>query len=278
MVAEIAAEINGAVPPDGSRAAVASSEPCDIPGATGVMHCRVYEPTARSGDGIVVLVHGGAWIAGSVPYHDGMARALCATSGAPVVSVEYTPAPQAMFPQQLDEVRAAIDWVARHGTDAAGPPPKRLALCGDSAGGNMAAVIAREWGTARPPIALVALVNPVVDCTASLVKDPETLGFSTLVLKAYVPEGVDASDPRLSPLLHAVPSGHPATFIAIGVNDHWRPEQEAYAAKLKDAGVPVEVIHSETGHLGPDGAHATPSAMPTLTAAGAAIRRAFASR
>jgi acetyl esterase/lipase len=96
-----------------------------------------------------------------------------------------------------------------------------------------------------------------------------------MIVKAYVPEGIDLKDPGLSPLLHDVPASHPPTFIAIGDSDAWRAEQDLYAKKLRVAGVKVEVFRAPTGHLGPHGAAASALAIPTLTAAGQAIKSAF---
>ena len=121
----------------------------------------------------------------------------------------------------------------------------------------------------------MALINPVVDLTLAHVSDAETRGFSELMVKAYVPAGVDPAEPSLSPLLAEVPPSHPPTFIAIGESDPWRPEQELYAEKLSAAQIDLEIYRAPTSHLGPDGAAATPLALPTLTATALAIRDAF---
>jgi acetyl esterase len=137
----------------------------------------------------------------------------------------------------------------------------------------MSAVIARE--SASNSIALAVLINPVVDMTLSTIKDPEVRGFSEMMANAYLPKDADASHPSLSPLLSDVPANHPPTFIAIADSDAWRAEQDLYAEKLKAAGVKLEIFRAPTGHLGPDGAVANPNAVPTLTAAGLAIKAAF---
>jgi acetyl esterase len=177
-----------------------------------------------------------------------------------------------MYPTQLDEIRSVIRWLNREGSSA-GLAARPLAVCGDSAGGNMSAVIARE--SSPNSIALAVLINPVVDMTLTTVKDPELRGFSEMMVNAYVPKYTDPSDPSLSPLLSKVPHSHPPTFIAIGDTDPWRAEQDLYAEKLKVAGVKLEVFRAPTGHLGPDGAAASPIAIPTLTAAAMAIKAAF---
>jgi acetyl esterase len=241
-----------------------------LPASEGSTAVRIYRPLKPASRGTVLFIHGGAFIAGSIQSHDNMARLICSTSEANVVAVEYTRAPAAMHPAQLDQVRAVLRWLSRDGQKE-GLQPQPLAVCGDSAGGNMAAVIARE----SQKMALAVLINPVVDATLATIKDPEVRLFSEMMIKAYVPKDTDLQDPSLSPLLSEVPRSHPATFMAIGDSDPWRAEQDRYAEKLKKAGVRVEVFRAPTGHLGPDGALATTLAVPTLTAAGRAIKVAF---
>ncbi|MCX5690826.1 MAG: alpha/beta hydrolase [Planctomycetota bacterium] len=275
---EIAQSIDAAKFPDAIVTPVASTQDVKVPAGHGTVNCRIYHPLHNERRGTVVLIHGGAFVGGSVDYHDNMARAICNAAQAGVISIDYSRAPDAMFPMQLDQIHAVIDWLKTPQAARLGLDGHTVALCGDSAGGNLAAVVAREWKTADGSLALVALINPVVDATGSTIKDQETLGFTQLMAKAYLPAGVAPTSPRVSPLLHPVPPRHAATFIAIGDEDPWRAEQEQYAAKLRTAGVKVEVLHAKTGHLGPDGSQATPLAMPILTEAGKAIRTAFASR
>jgi len=272
MVVAIGQGIDASTPEGGLRSEVGAVEDILVPGPAGSIPCRIYRPAGADPLGTVLLIHGGAWVGGSVDYHDNLARLLCQQSQANVLSVEYSRAPGAMYPTQLREIRAVQRWLTRAGFQK-GLWPEPLALCGDSAGGNMAAVLARESQAGK--LALVALINPVVDLTLAHVSDAETRGFSELMVKAYVPAGVDPAEPSLSPLLAEVPASHPPTFIAIGDFDTWRPEQDLYAEKLRAAGVPLELFRASTGHLGPDGAAATPLALPTLTATALAIRDAF---
>lgn len=274
-VADFAQSIDSAKLHDAIVTPVASTRDVTVPAGKGSVRCRIYQPKHDERRGTVVLMHGGAFIAGSVDYHDNMARAICNAARAGVISIDYSRAPAAMFPVQLDQVHAVISWLKTPHATRAGLNSRALALCGDSAGGNVAAVIAREWKPANGTLALVALINPVVDATGSTIKDQETLGFTQLIAKAYLPKGIAATSPRVSPLLHPVPEQHAPVFMAIGDEDPWRPEQEQYASKLKAAGVKIEVSHARTGHLGPDGAQATPLAMPVLTEAGHAVRQAF---
>jgi acetyl esterase len=274
-VLEIAQAIDSTKLPDAIVTPVARTQNVLVPVGKGAVNCRIYHPLHDERRGTIVLIHGGAFVGGSVDYHDNMARAICNAAQAGVISIDYSRAPDVMFPVQLDQIHAVIAWLSSPSAASAGLQGRTLALCGDSAGRNLAAVIAREWTSSNGTLALVALINPVVDATSSNVKDPETLGFTQLMAKAYLPAGVNPTSPRVSPLLHPVPERHAPAFLAIGDDDPWRPEQEQYAAKLMAAGVKLEVRHVHTGHLGPDGAQATPLAMPTLMEAGQAIRRAF---
>lgn len=258
--------------PDGVRHEVGVVEDIVVPSSPSGIACRIYRPAAPAVRGTVLLIHGGAFIVGSVNSSDNMARLLCSCSQANVLSIEYSLAPGAMYPTQLREIRSVMRWLSSEGPNV-GLDSRPLAVCGDSAGGMMSAVIARE--SAPNVIALAVLINPVVDATSATVEDPEVRAFCEMVVKAYVPEGIDLKDPGLSPLLHDVPASHPPTFIAIGDSDAWRAEQDLYAEKLRVAGVKVEVFRAPTGHLGSHGAAASPLAVPTLTAAGQAIKAAF---
>ena len=229
-VIAVAKDINADILPNGLKSEVGVVRDIVVACSSGNIACRVYHPAQSASLGTVLLIHGGAWIAGSIDFHDNMARLLCSTSRAHVVSIEYSCAPDAMYPTQLQEIRSVIRWLSSAGPNA-GLQPRPLAVCGDSAGGNMAAVIARE--SPANSIALVALINPIVDLTLAHLKVPEVRVFAEMMVSAYLPKDADASDPGLSPLLGAVPASHPPAFIAIGDSDPWRVEQELYAEKLQ---------------------------------------------
>jgi len=270
QVEAIGKSIDASMVSGGTTTEVGSVKDVVLPASDGSVSVRIYKPVKAASRGTVLFIHGGAFIGGSVQSHDNMARLICSTSEANVVSVEYTRPPAAMHPTQLNQVRSVMEWLGREGKKE-GLSAQPLAVCGDSAGGNMSAVLARE----SKAVTFAALINPVIDLTAATVTDQEVRFFTDLMVKAYVPKETDLKDPSLSPLLSDVPKGHPATFIAIGDKDPWRAEQDLYAEKLKKAGVSVEVFRSATGHLGPDGALATKTATSTLIAAGKAIKSAF---
>lgn len=271
QVEAIGKSIDASMVSGGTKTEVGSVKDVVLPASDGSVSVRIYKPVKAASGGTVLFIHGGAFIAGSIQSHDNMARLICSTSEANVVSVEYTRPPAALHPTQLNQVRSVLGWLGREGKKE-GLSAQPLAVCGDSAGGNMSAVLARE----SKSVTFAALINPVVDMTFATVTNPEVRFLSDLAMKAYVPKETDVKDPSLSPLLSDVPKGHPPTFIAIGDKDPWRAEQDLYAEKLKKAGVSVEAFRSATGHLGPDGAMATEVATPSLVAAGKAIKAAFA--
>ena len=159
-VIAVAKDINADILPNGLKSEVGIVRDIVVSCSSGNIACRVYDPPQSASLGTVLLIHGGAWIAGSIDFHDNMARLLCSISQAHVVLIEYSCAPDAMYPTQLEEIRSVIRWLNSAGP-IAGLQPRPLAVCGDSAGGNMAAVIARE--SPANSIALVAIINPIVD-------------------------------------------------------------------------------------------------------------------
>jgi acetyl esterase len=207
---------------------------------------RVYRPSADTDLPVVVYFHGGGWTIGSVDQFDPITRQIANATGAVVVSVDYRLAPEHPFPAPLDDCWRALVWIAKNAASFGGDGA-RLAVMGDSAGGNLAAVcalLARDAG--GPEIALQVLVYPVVDSvldTASyrangkghlLTRDDMEWFFS-----CYLGEGGDRTAWRISPLrapdLHGVA---PAVVITAEF-DPLCDEGTAYARRLEDAGVPV---------------------------------------
>ncbi len=225
-----------------------------IPGAGGDLVIRIYRPVdvgPASGEGVptpaLMFFHGGGWVIGTIGTHDVVCRALCEATAATVVSVDYRLAPESPFPAAGDDCTAATKWVGEHGVEI-GVDGSRLAVCGDSAGGNLAAVVALDCADG-PKISAQALVYPAVDATressGSLVDNADGYLLTTAAMAwfydHYVPDVGDRSDPRCSPLLGDL-AGQPPAIVITAEFDPLRDEGADYAAKLRAAGVETEHI------------------------------------
>jgi acetyl esterase len=208
---------------------------------------RIYRPSPDPDLPVVVYFHGGGWTIGSVAQFDLVTRQIANAANAIVVSVDYRLAPEHPFPAPLDDCWTALQWAAKHASTLGGDGT-RLAVMGDSAGGNLAAVcalLARDAG--GPDLALQVLVYPVIDCdfgTPSYRDNGEGFLLTADDMKwffsCYADAGaVDPTDWRISPLrapdLHGVA---PAVVITAEF-DPLRDEGRAYAARLEAEGVPV---------------------------------------
>ncbi len=271
----------------GTQAPMASVADRTIPGPAGDIPVRVYVPGDDPGPRpVLVYFHGGGWVAGDLETHDGTVRALAAASGVTVVSVDYRLAPEHPFPVPLDDCLAAVRWVADPANAAGlGVDPARLAVAGDSAGGNLAAVVAQELRDDGPAVRFQLLVYPVTDARMSHPSiDENAEGY--LLTKAdmewfrghYL--GGDAggwTDPRVSPLLAPDDafSGLPPALVITAEYDPLRDEGEAYAERLRAAGVTATatrydgVIHGffSMGDMVPEGKAAIDEAAEALRTA-----------
>ncbi|AVS71801.1 alpha/beta hydrolase [Paracidovorax avenae] len=195
-----------------------------------------------------VFVHGGGWILGDFPTHERFVRDLVAGSGAVAVFVNYTPSPEARYPVAIQEIYGATQWVAEHGAEI-GVDGKRLAIAGNSVGGNMATVVAlmaRERGT--PALRSQVLFWPVTNASfenASYDQYAEghflTKGMMQWFWNAYTTDPAQRQDIHASPL-RATPEqlkGLPPALVQTAEKDVLRDEGEAYARKLDAAGMPV---------------------------------------
>jgi acetyl esterase len=220
-----------------------------VPGPLGDIPVRIY--TAADGASprpLIVFFHGGGFVIGNVDSHDATCRTLARLVGAVVVSVDYRLAPENTSPAAAEDCYAAAVWAAEH-ADELDADASRLAVVGDSAGGNLAAVtplLARDRG--GPAIAFQVLIYPVTDLTMSQ-PSIEQNGTDYMLTAAglrwfydhYLGDKGDPKDPILSPLFASDVSGLPPALVLTAEFDPLRDEGEAYAARLKEAGVPVTV-------------------------------------
>ncbi|HJQ43784.1 MAG TPA: alpha/beta hydrolase [Jatrophihabitantaceae bacterium] len=217
---------------------------------------RVYRPDADGPLPTVVFFHGGGFVIGDLDTHDAVCRLLCRDAGVVVVSVDYRLAPEHPFPAAVDDAYAALRWVAGH-VDDYGADGARIAVAGDSAGGNLAAVSAQQAVADGLPLAAQVLIYPTVDMLNDYPSRTEnaegyfmSLADALWFAEKYVgiPEdearasGV-LTDPRLSPLLAESLEGLAPAIVVTAEFDVLRDEGNAYAAALEKAGVPV--VHRE---------------------------------
>ena len=230
--------------------AVARIEDVEIPGPAGAIPARAYVPDSDGTPPVVVYYHGGGWVLGGLDSHDGTCRALANASGAVVVSIDYRLAPEHPFPAAVDDAWAALEWVAANAAEL-GAEPARLAVAGDSAGGNLAAVVALQARDAgSPPLRGQLLVYPATDATMSHASIEENAAGYFLTkadmewfYRHYAPERPD--DWRLSPLAAPDPARVAPALVFTAEFDPLRDEGEAYARRLADVGVPVDLVRKD---------------------------------
>jgi len=216
-----------------------------VPGPAGGIPVRIYRPRADAPLPVVVYFHGGGFVIGDIATHDTTCQRLAAGVPAVVVSVDYRLAPEHRFPAAVVDCDAATAWVAAHASELGGDPA-RLAVAGDSAGGNLSAVVARRARDAGgPPIAFQLLVYPVTDMRCTLPSHTENgTGYLldtdaiTWFMDNYFADA-DRLQPDASPLLVEDLSGLPPAFVLTAEFDPLRDEGEAYAERLRAAGVSV---------------------------------------
>ena len=222
-----------------------------IPGHAGGIPARVYSPVPDA-PGVVVYYHGGGWVVGSVDGWDASVRALAVAAGCDVVSVDYRLAPEHVFPAAVDDAYDALAWAGAGGTPDSLANGRPLVVAGDSAGGNLAAVVAlRARDSGGPPLALQVLVYPVTDADLNRPSYHEYDGSEFIVNRRdmawywdhYVPDPAARANPYASPLRATDLSGLPPAYIITAEHDPLRDEGFAYADRLRAARVPVEHRH-----------------------------------
>jgi acetyl esterase len=243
---------------------------------------RSHRPASGEARGTVVYYHGGGWVLGELDTTDPVAGRLANTSGAEVISVDYRLAPEHPFPAPVEDAWTALEWVGEHRD---GP----IAVIGDSAGGNLAAVTAlqaRDRG--GPAIAHQVLVYPVTDYDVDAYPSHAENGGGDYGLGTadmewffdhYVPDPAQRHDPLVSPIRASDLSGLPPALVIVAGYDPLRDEGIAYAEKLKAAGVEVELEtyagmnHGFFGMLG-----LLPTSDEAVAAVGERLGRALGAR
>jgi acetyl esterase len=237
---------------------MARVETLEIPGHAGPLPARFYVPAGlpQAPAPLVLYFHGGGWVIGDLDTHDGVCRFLAAAAGVTVLSVDYRLAPEHPFPAAVEDAWAGFTWAVANAAEI-GVDPRRIAVAGDSAGGNLAAVVsllARAGGGQLPAMQL--LIYPPTDsagdlpsrqlfCEGFLLTKNDMDTFERL----YLPPGTDATDPRVSILLAPDLSGLPPAYVATAGFDPLRDEGEAYALRMREAGVQVALRrHSSLIH------------------------------
>ena len=232
-----------------------------IPGGDGDdLPVRVYRPTGvASGGPVVVFFHGGGWVIGNLDTHDEICRAIAATSDVVVVSVDYRLAPEHPFPAAVDDGYAAVCWVAEHAEDL-DVDAGRLIVAGDSAGGNLSAVVsmlARDRGA--PEVAFQFLIYPATDFDYETGRWPSLEENATGLFleldtmrwfRGHLSGGADlGGDPRAAPIRAASHEGLAPAHIMVAGFDPLRDEGLGYAAVLNSAGVATTTtLHPEQVH------------------------------
>jgi acetyl esterase len=232
----------------GPEIPVGGLEDREIPGLGGALRVRLYSPVAAADEPLPGLVyfHGGGLVAGSIDTHDAIARALAHAAECRVVSVDYRLAPEHPFPAALDDALAAVRHVGSMANDF-GIDRARLGVCGDSAGGTLAAACCQALAQGDgPSLALQVLLCPILDYSrltpsrheygAGYLVDQATLDHDLL---HYLTPGADVADPRISPLRAVHLGGLPSTLIHTAEFDPLRDEGREYGERVRAAGSPA---------------------------------------
>jgi acetyl esterase len=223
---------------------LASVEDRKIPGPAGAIAVRIYQPDGAGVKPVLVYLHGGGWVIGTLDSYDATCRELAQGAGCVVVAVDYRLAPEHRYPAAPEDCYAALRWVAANAASL-GADARRLAVGGDSAGGNLSAVVsqmARDKG--GPAIRFQLLIYPVTDADftrRSYVDNAEGYLLTTASMRwfwdHYLPDPGQRAEPYASPLRAADLSGLPPAWVCTAEFDPLRDEGEAYAKRLQQAGV-----------------------------------------
>ncbi len=250
-VEDLREQIRSTVYLQGLPPRLAVVEDLSIADGDRVIPVRLYRPGWRPVYPVLVFYHGGGWIRGDLDTHDTICRHLALKAGCLVVSVEYRLAPENPFPAAVEDAYAALLWVAEHAREIGGDS-SRLAVAGDSSGGNLAAVMAIACrDRSYPQLRHQVLFYPVTDISCMDRASYTAFGEGYMLERGtmehfrdcYVPGAADWDDPRASPLLADNLHGLPPATIITAHFDVLRDEGQDYAARLAGAGVPVHLGH-----------------------------------
>jgi acetyl esterase/lipase len=225
---------------------VGKVEDRSIPGADGQLPVRIYWPKGDGPFPVVVYFHGGGWVIANKDVYDATPRALTNLANCIVVSVDYRQGPEHRFPSAHDDANAAWKWTTEHARDISGDP-QRLAVAGESAGGNLAVTVAMHARDAKTMTARHVLsVYPIAGADTNTesyrenaMAKPLNKAMMEWFFKNYLRSEADRTDPRID-LVHADLAGLPSTTIVTDQIDPLRSEGEMLADRLKKAGVDVE--------------------------------------
>ena len=242
------ARINAASRPRPAGPPVAAIDNRHIPGPGGDLPVRIYTPAGAGPFPVLVWFHGGGWVIGDLESADPTARHLCRDAGCLVISVDYRLAPETKFPGPAEDCYAATVWAARN-APALNADPDRIAVGGDSAGGNLAAAVSLMAADRRgPAIVHQLLVYPVTDRnyqTPSYTDNAEGYMLARDAMRwywdAYLASDADAANPYAAPMQAQTLTGQPPALIITAEYDPLRDEGEAYGHRLQAAGVAAEI-------------------------------------
>lgn len=235
------------VPPPGERPAVGATDDILIPSDGQALAGRIYRPAEARSDGLVIFLHGGGFVMGSVETHDHVCRDLCRRAGIAVLSVDYRLAPEAKFPAAVHDSLNAVHWAAANSLRLR-IDTEKLIIAGDSAGGNLAAVTAlRLRDDGGPRLRGQVLIYPVTDYHTPATDSYTAFATGYLLTRAamirfwrdYVADERDALHPHAAPLRAADLRDLPPALVMTAEFDPLRDEGEAFAKKLAAAGVAV---------------------------------------
>ena len=242
---------------DAPAPALPRVEDIRIPGPAGPIGARVYDPAGPSASPrpVVAYFHGGGWVQGDLETHHGLCARLASRAGALIVAIDYRLAPEHKFPAAVDDCFAAYRWLRCHAGELGGDAA-RVGLAGDSAGGNLSAVVSQLSARAGDVVpACQVLIYPALDCgldTSSHreLEDAHVIPRDRILwyMTQYLRDEADRRDPRAAPLLSSDLAGQPATLIITAGFDPLRDEGLAYAERLRNAGVDV-TYHEYPGQI-----------------------------